>query len=101
MSLPSPQIVPIDEVDVIEEFVITVAGPEHFRFAPQLCELIESAAKARGTGIAKREPEYVRRKMLLEVATVGPGFLIDEAVSCLGQELKLPPWEEPNRSRIE
>ena len=40
-----------------------VAGPEHFRFADEICALIEKAAQARGTGIAKREPEYVRRKM--------------------------------------
>lgn len=59
----SQHIIPADEVDVIEEFAITVAGPEHYRYAEQICELIEEAAKARGTGIAKREPEYVRRKM--------------------------------------
>ena len=44
-----------------------------------------------------REPGGV----LLEVATVRPGFAVDEPVSALGGELKLPPWEEPNRSVIE
>ena len=44
-----------------------------------------------------REPGGV----LLEVATVGPGFSVDEAVSDLGRELKLPPWEEPHRAAIE
>jgi glyoxalase family protein len=44
-----------------------------------------------------REPGGV----LLEVATVLPGFAIDEPVSALGEELKLPPWEEDHRSRIE
>jgi glyoxalase family protein len=38
---------------------------------------------------------------LLEVATVGPGFSIDEPVSDLGRELKLPPWEEAHRATIE
>jgi glyoxalase family protein len=44
-----------------------------------------------------REPGGV----LLEVATVQPGFTVDEPLACLGQDLKLPPWEEPNRSVIE
>jgi glyoxalase family protein len=44
-----------------------------------------------------REPGGV----LLEIATVTPGFLVDEDVAELGQRLKLPPWEEPHRARIE
>jgi glyoxalase family protein len=44
-----------------------------------------------------REPGGV----LLEVATVRPGFTVDEALPELGRELKLPPWEEPNRASIE
>ena len=44
-----------------------------------------------------REPGGV----LLEVATVEPGFTLDETVEGLGRELKLPPWEEPNRNAIE
>lgn len=44
-----------------------------------------------------REPGGV----LLEVATAGPGFAIDEDVAALGQALKLPPWEEPRRRTIE
>ena len=44
-----------------------------------------------------REPGGV----LLEVATTRPGFTVDEALSDLGGELKLPPWEEPHRAIIE
>jgi len=44
-----------------------------------------------------REPGGV----LFEVATVPPGFTIDEDLPYLGQDLKLPPWEEPNRTAIE
>jgi glyoxalase family protein len=44
-----------------------------------------------------REPGGV----LLEVATVQPGFDVDEPVASLGEALKLPPWEEPYRQRIE
>ena len=39
--------------------------------------------------------------ILFEVATSGPGFLIDETVEDLGSKLKLPDWQEPNRERIE
>lgn len=39
--------------------------------------------------------------ILFEFATIPPGFAIDEAPDQLGQELKLPEWEEVNRSQIE
>ena len=44
-----------------------------------------------------REPGGV----LFEVATMKPGFAVDEAPEALGRELKLPPWEEPYRTTIE
>jgi glyoxalase family protein len=44
-----------------------------------------------------REPGGV----LFEVATVAPGFTVDESVADLGRGLKLPPWEEPFRRDIE
>jgi len=44
-----------------------------------------------------REPGGV----LLEIATVSPGFTVDEELPCLGRDLKLPPWEEPYRAVIE
>jgi glyoxalase family protein len=44
-----------------------------------------------------REPGGV----LYEVATLPPGFTVDEDLSSLGRDLKLPPWEEPNRAAIE
>jgi glyoxalase family protein len=44
-----------------------------------------------------REPGGV----LYEVATLPPGFTTDEELASLGQDLKLPSWEEPNRPAIE
>ena len=44
-----------------------------------------------------REPGGI----LLEVATIEPGFTVDEPLAELGRALKLPPWEEPNRPAIE
>jgi glyoxalase family protein len=38
---------------------------------------------------------------IVELATAGPGFAIDEDVAVLGQQLKLPPWLESSRNRIE
>jgi glyoxalase family protein len=49
------------------------------------------------TSIYFREPGGV----LFEVATLRPGFAIDESVADLGRELKLPPAAEPNRAAIE
>lgn len=45
------------------KFIVTVSTTAHEQFAEQISQLIESAAVARGTGIAKRPPEYIRRKM--------------------------------------
>jgi glyoxalase family protein len=44
-----------------------------------------------------REPGGV----LFEIATLQPGFPVDEPVPELGRGLKLPPWEEPYRTEIE
>ena len=47
-----------------EDFIITVANTTHLDFAKIICDEYEASAKARGTGIAKRSPEYVKQKML-------------------------------------
>lgn len=44
-----------------------------------------------------REPGGV----LFEVATMKPGFTVDEPAESLGRDLKLPPWEEQHRASIE
>ena len=44
-----------------------------------------------------REPSGI----LLEIATAGPGFLIDEGEEHLDESLCLPPWFEPIRTNIE
>lgn len=38
---------------------------------------------------------------MVELATAGPGFLVDEDRAELGRGLKLPPWLEPRRDDIE
>lgn len=61
------------------------------------CKVTEVRDRQYFQSIYFREPGGV----LLEVATVQPGFAIDEELPCLGQDLKLPPWEEPHRASIE
>lgn len=43
---------------------IYVADESHVVYAEQICDLIYISAQERGTGIAKRTPEYVKQKML-------------------------------------
>ncbi len=54
---------PVIEKSVAAGVEIQVATEAHVCYAEPICELIARAAAARGTGIAKRKPEYVRRKM--------------------------------------
>jgi glyoxalase family protein len=44
-----------------------------------------------------REPGGI----LYEIATLGPGFQVDEELAALGRDLQLPPWEEKHRAAIE
>jgi glyoxalase family protein len=61
------------------------------------CRVTEVRDRCYFQSIYFREPGGV----LFEVATLAPGFLIDEAQASLGRDLKLPPWEEPHRADIE
>ena len=42
---------------------IQVANSSHEKYAQQICDLMYESAQARGTGIAKRSPEYVAEKI--------------------------------------
>lgn len=46
-----------------QDFQILVADESHFRFAETICDEMAESAKARGTGIAKRTPEYIIQKI--------------------------------------
>ena len=43
---------------------ITFAQPEHAIYAEQICQLIYESALQRGTGIARRSPDYISSKIL-------------------------------------
>ena len=53
-----------------EQFDIVIATKEHISFAVIIANEMESSAKARGTGIAKRTPDYIQQKMLEGKAVV-------------------------------
>lgn len=42
---------------------IVIANDTHAKYAEIICSTIEESAKVRGTGIAKRTPEYILKKM--------------------------------------
>jgi hypothetical protein len=45
------------------EFTVQVANASHIHYAEEICQLMEISAQQRGTGIAKRDPDYIRKKM--------------------------------------
>lgn len=49
---------------------VVVASEEHVGYVEEILDTINRAAKVRGTGIAKRSPEYVKQKMLEHKAVV-------------------------------
>lgn len=53
-----------------DEIEVVVAGEDHVRYVDEILDTITCAAKVRGTGIAKRSPEYVKQKMLEHKAVV-------------------------------
>ena len=42
---------------------LVVANESHFKYAQDICDTIEESAKVRGTGIAKRTPAYIQKKL--------------------------------------
>ena len=54
-------------------FTIRVATSEDAIYAVQICDEMESSAKARGTGIAKRSPVYIQQKMQEGKAVIALG----------------------------
>ncbi len=49
--------------NTVDEITIQVADTRHLKYVDTILTTIEAAAKVRGTGIARRNPEYVAKKM--------------------------------------
>ncbi|HXB42027.1 MAG TPA: GNAT family N-acetyltransferase [Bacteroidia bacterium] len=54
----------------MDSFIVQVASVQHLHYAAHICAEMEASAKARGTGIAKRSPEYLEQKILEGKAVV-------------------------------
>ncbi len=46
------------------QFIIQTAGVQHCKYATEIVEEMALSAQARGTGIAKRSPDYVTQKIM-------------------------------------
>ena len=49
---------------------VIVANESHVKYADEICEEILVSARERGTGIARRTPEYISEKMLAGKAVI-------------------------------
>lgn len=57
-------------MDNQSQIEVIVASDEHVKYVDEILDTINRAAKVRGTGIAKRSPEYVKQKMLERKAVI-------------------------------
>ncbi|RZK09586.1 MAG: GNAT family N-acetyltransferase [Flavobacterium sp.] len=51
------------EITSDDQYIVQIANESHFYLAETICEEMAESAKARGTGIAKRSPDYLCEKM--------------------------------------
>ncbi len=54
----------------MSQYIVQTARYEHLQLAEEICRHMEESAKARGTGIAKRSPDYIKQKMVEGKAVV-------------------------------
>lgn len=54
----------------MDKFVVSVADASHIHFAEAICDLMTDSAEKRGTGIARRSPEYIATKMSEKKAVI-------------------------------
>ncbi len=52
------------------DFVIQVANAMHLSYAEEICDEIADSAQKRGTGIARRSPAYIEKKILENKAII-------------------------------
>jgi glyoxalase family protein len=89
-------------IGTVHHVALAISSPdEQRRLRQELidygCQVTDVRDRCYFESIYFREPGGV----LIEVATMQPGFALDEPAGELGRGLKLPPWEEPHRAVIE
>jgi len=104
---------PLHFAEPTEEVALIGAGTTHHVAWRARDDAEETAWFGRLTELGLRPTEMQDRKyfrsiyfrmpdgILIEIATDGPGFLVDEPAESLGQGLSLPPWLEPERATLE
>ena len=104
---------PLHFAEPLEEPALIGAGTTHHIAWRAKDDAEEEAWLARLTELGLRPTPVQDRKyfqsvyfrmpdgMLIEIATDGPGFLVDEPAESLGEGLSLPPWLEPERETLE
>jgi glyoxalase family protein len=104
---------PLQFAEPIEEAALIGAGTTHHIAWRARDDAEENAWFERLSEVGLRPTEMQDRKyfrsiyfrmpdgILIEIATDGPGFLVDEPAESLGQGLSLPPWLEEERETLE
>ena len=54
----------------LEDISVEVASEKHLAYVSEILQTIEDAAKVRGTGIARRKPEYLSQKIMEAKAVI-------------------------------
>jgi glyoxalase family protein len=104
---------PLHFAEPVEETALIGAGTTHHIAWRASSDEEQAAWLERLTEIGLRPTPVQDRKyfrsvyfrmpdgILIEIATDGPGFLVDEPRETLGQGLSLPPWLEGDRRTLE
>jgi glyoxalase family protein len=104
---------PLHFAEPVEEAALIGAGTTHHIAWRAADDDEESAWLERLTELGLRPTPVQDRKyfrsiyfrmpdgVLIEIATDGPGFMVDEPKASLGQGLSLPPWLEAERETLE
>lgn len=50
-------------IQIMDQFVVVPATEDHIKYSDEIVQVIADSAKKRGTGIAKRTPEYITQKI--------------------------------------
>ena len=104
---------PLHFAEPVEEAALIGAGTTHHIAWRTADDAHQAAWLERLTEVGLRPTPVQDRKyfesiyfrmpdgVLIEIATDGPGFLVDEPAETLGQGLSLPPWLEAERATLE
>jgi glyoxalase family protein len=98
---PAPPVRPVQGAGTVHHIAWAVHDEEQAEWRARVVEgglhATEVINRIYFRSVYFREPSGV----LFELATLSPGFAVDEPLEHLGEHLQLPPWHEHLRERIE